>query len=72
MNERTDFHYHMGRAWSGHEIEDACPCRKEPCGLVGDGADPECPQHGPQFARTMRSGHYADECPARKARSDGA
>jgi hypothetical protein len=61
----------MGRAWDGHAIEDACPCQKEPCGLVGERFNPECPQHGLKFSRTMRSGHFADQCPA-KARSDGA
>jgi hypothetical protein len=55
--------YHFGRAWGGHAIEDACICRKEPCGLVGE-PDPACDQHGHSFARTMRQGHFATECPA--------
>ena len=68
---RTDWRYHSGRAWSGTAIEDACPCKKEPCGLVGDGVDPKCEQHGIGFARTMRQGHYADECPWNKVRRHG-
>lgn len=61
---RTDWTYHAGRSWSGTVIEDACPCVKEACGLVGE-PDPACEQHGLAHARTMRQGHYADECPAR-------
>jgi hypothetical protein len=51
----------MGRAWSGHEIEDACPCEQEPCGLVAT-PDPECVQHS--RAKTIRQSHPAESCPA--------
>ena len=65
MNEvRTNFKMHYGRSWSGHPLEDVCSCKKEKCGLVGDGTDPACEQHGNTYARTMRQGHFADECPA--------
>jgi len=61
---RTDYRMHVGRSWSGHPLEDACPCIKEPCGLVGEGAKAECDQHGGVIsARTMRQLHWADECP---------
>jgi hypothetical protein len=53
--------WHMGRAWSGHEIEDACPCEQEPCGLVAT-PDPECVQHS--RAKTIRQSHPAESCPA--------
>ena len=26
--------YHVGRSWTTHELEDACPCPQAPCGLV--------------------------------------
>lgn len=59
---------HMGRSWTGHELEDQCPCLKERCGLVSDrGIDPECPQHGYMAARTMRQLHDARHCPGRPA-----
>jgi hypothetical protein len=62
---------HWGRAWTGHTVEDNCPCPKAACGLVDGlypGADfPECAQHNPRdplAARTMRQAHRADKCPA--------
>jgi hypothetical protein len=55
---------HIGRAWDDTEIEDACPCPQEACGLVDPmRADPECDQHGPGTAKTMRQGHRSDQCP---------
>ncbi len=53
---------HWGRSWDGHPLEDACPCPKEPCGLVSR-PDPDCEQHAPRFAKTMRRGHKAEDCP---------
>lgn len=53
--------WHAGRAWSGHEIEDACPCPQEPCGLVST-PDPDCVQHS--RTKTIRQSHRADQCPA--------
>jgi hypothetical protein len=52
--------FHIGRTWSGHPIEDDCPCPKAPCGLVETRA-PECDQH--TFTKTMRQGHPAADCP---------
>lgn len=57
---------HMGRSWTGHELEDSCPCPEAPCGLVhGENIDPVCPQHNLNAARTMRQMHYAKDCPAK-------
>lgn len=57
--------YHSGRAWTGHDIEDACPCAQEACGLVDlSRADPECRHHPWERARTIRQSHEASLCPA--------
>lgn len=55
--------YHIGRSFTGHEIEDNCPCFKAPCGLVADVA-PDCPQHAPEAVHTIRQSHPAFLCPA--------
>jgi len=59
----------MGRQWTGHEIEDQCPCPKAPCGLVDVSQGlPDCEQHNPTnpfLARTMRQMHTAEHCPAK-------
>jgi hypothetical protein len=55
---------HFGRAWSGHAIEDECPCPKAPCGLVTGIFSADCPQHNPAYMKTMRQGHSAENCPA--------
>lgn len=52
--------HHYGRAWVGHEIEDACPCTKAPCGLVAQSV-PECTQH--RADKSTRQSHPADACP---------
>ncbi|NUS82998.1 MAG: hypothetical protein HOY75_09640 [Streptomyces sp.] len=52
--------HHYGRAWAGHEIEDACPCIKAPCGLVAQSV-PECTQH--RADKSTRQSHPADACP---------
>jgi len=55
---------HVGRSWSGHQIEDLCPCPQEPCGLVDlQKADPQCVQHN--LTRTIRQGHAEEDCPAK-------
>lgn len=55
---------HIGRAWEGHDIEDACPCPQEPCGLVAmDATDPECVEHPAVRAKSTRQGHRAEDCP---------
>ncbi|MFD3835344.1 hypothetical protein ACFWWC_03680 [Streptomyces sp. NPDC058642] len=53
-------HHHYGRAWTGHEIEDACPCIKAPCGLVAQSV-PWCTQH--RADKSTRQSHPADSCP---------
>jgi hypothetical protein len=56
---------HIGRSWSGHGIEDDCPCPKAPCGLVVQETVAEtCDQHPLSARRTIRQSHRADECPA--------
>ncbi len=58
------WHYHMGRSWTGHPLEDECPCGKAPCGLVdSEQISPECNQHPAAMVKTMRQIHPADECP---------
>jgi hypothetical protein len=68
--------YHIGRHWPsgyrknnvGATIEDNCPCEVEPCGLVSyDKIDPDCPQHGPMAAKTIRTSHAAEDCPGQRA-----
>jgi hypothetical protein len=54
---------HMGRSWSGSELEDECPCPKAPCGLVpSDTVDPKCDQHAPERCKTMRQVHSSAVC----------
>jgi hypothetical protein len=61
--------WHYGRSWTGHLIEDECMCEQAPCGLVtGEFIWPDCPQHSPKAAKTMRQGHQADKCPEEKPR----
>lgn len=64
--------FHFGRAWSGHEIEDACPCPQAPCGLVSSHeVRPDCGHHAMVAAKTLRQRHVATECPAGEGRADG-
>ena len=58
--------YHVGRSWTGHQLEDDCPCEKAACGLVAY-ADPDCPEHDPQAMKTMRQGHKSESCPGATA-----
>lgn len=56
--------WHMGRSWSGHPLEDDCPCPKAACGLVVQGkALDTCPHHALSAAKTMRQGHPSENCP---------
>lgn len=56
---------HVGRSWSGHWMEDECPCPQEACGLVQmKNADPRCMQHAGTGAKTMRQIHSPEKCPA--------
>ncbi|MFJ8992652.1 hypothetical protein ACIRQH_19925 [Streptomyces sp. NPDC102279] len=52
--------HHFGRSWSGHDLEDACPCTKAPCGLVAEVAA-ECTEHN--GTKSTRQSHPADACP---------
>lgn len=54
--------HHIGRSFSGHELEDRCPCVKAPCGLVSE-YDPECPEHAPGASKTIRQSHLEFLCP---------
>lgn len=56
---------HVGRSFgTDHHLEDTCPCPQEPCGLVStDRIRPDCPQHAPQFGKSLRQGHDAADCP---------
>lgn len=59
--------YHVGRSWTGHDIEDNCPCPKAACGLVDvtDVVD-ECAHHPVLRAKSMRQGHPAETCPMKE------
>lgn len=62
---------HVGRSWSGHGLEDGCPCPKAACGLVvGATVDAACPQHALATGKTIRQTHAAEQCPARMTISD--
>lgn len=55
---------HIGRSWTGHPLEDDCPCPKAPCGLViSDGVE-ECPEHSWWAAKTIRQMHLDFQCPS--------
>ena len=58
--------FHVGRSWTGHTIEDECPCSQEVCGLVQFDVMSDCPEHGRQASKTMRQGHLAVDCPGKK------
>lgn len=56
--------WHVGRSWTGHPLEDICPCPQEPCGLIDSAkASPDCDQHPWRRAKSMRQGHRAEDCP---------
>lgn len=66
-NESPMLVMHVGRSWTGTELEDACPCPKQPCGLVVPAeAAEECTQHPPKRVKTIRQAHPADRCPGRR------
>lgn len=57
--------HHIGRSFTGHRLEDVCPCPKEPCGLVDtDRVDHACEQHPLAAAKTLRQIHAAGKCAA--------
>ena len=56
--------WHEGRSFTGHHMEDACPCPQEACGLIAHNkAHPDCAQHGFGKAKTIRQGHAEQNCP---------
>ncbi len=60
-------HWHIGRHFNGAgSIEESCPCPQLACGLVDSvkANEIDCPQHSLWSAKTIRSGHPADECPS--------
>lgn len=64
---------HIGRSFTGHSLEDTCPCPQEPCGLIATvRVDPACPQHPLQAGKTIRQSHDAARCPAAPASPDAA
>ena len=64
---------HVGRAWRGTELEDKCPCPKEPCGLVAlSKVDPDCPQHSLAAGKTLRQSHFASLCATQPAETVAA
>lgn len=60
MTAEASSSWHTGRSWSGTPLEDGCPCRKGPCGLVAE-RSPDCDQHDGR--KTIRQSHPADRCP---------
>ena len=60
--DKKDHVMHFGRSFANTHIEDECPCEKAPCGLV-DRYDLDCAEHNPMSAKTMRQGHFAEQCP---------
>lgn len=58
---------HFGRSFTGHLLEDSCPCPKAPCGLVGGDTEAVyCDQHSIMATRTIRQMHDEFDCPAYK------
>ena len=55
---------HLGRSFSGHWLEDDCPCPQEGCGLIsGRRVSPDCDQHRRGSSKTMRQIHHESKCP---------
>ena len=58
---------HIGRSFMDTHLEDACPCPKEPCGLVRiDKISEKCEQHGFGHAKTIRQSHLEERCPGKR------
>jgi len=65
MTATTQRSLHMTRGCGPSDLETGCLCPKEACGYVDSArANPNCAQHGPNQARTMRSTHLSTDCPA--------
>lgn len=62
MSGFTDLH--ISRTFTGHSVEDACPCPQAPCGLVIVAAIVHtCPQHGKIGRGTILAMHEGEDCP---------
>lgn len=60
--------HHIGRSWTHHAVEDACPCPQADCGLVlFDTIDPACPEHHWSAAKSIRQSHPATKCRTKAA-----
>lgn len=59
---------HIGRSFSGTEIEDDCPCEKAPCGLAIDSGvnTDQCAEHSIDEGKAIRQLHSADACPGKE------
>ncbi|MFV2094863.1 hypothetical protein ACFHW1_05140 [Micromonospora sp. LOL_014] len=56
---------HIGRAFAGNQVEQACACKLAQCGLVDTSdVDPDCEHHPAERRKTMRQMHRASACPA--------
>lgn len=56
---------HLGRSFNGTRLEDNCPCKKAPCGLViQDEINPACTEHPNERLKSIRQSHRADKCSA--------
>ncbi|QIG58767.1 hypothetical protein SEA_DATBOI_103 [Gordonia phage DatBoi] len=54
---------HVGRSFTGHLLEDLCPCPQQPCGLVATNMiHPDCDQHTFESAKTLRQAHNEELC----------
>lgn len=65
----TNKYLHIGRAFSGHYMEDDCECIQAACGLVlstrsGIFNTDGCEQHDYVYSKTMRQIHSGELCPA--------
>lgn len=55
---------HIGRSWTGHDLEDNCPCPQAACGLIESGnISADCDQHPLRAYKSIRQGHRAHDCP---------
>lgn len=66
----TTADWHIGRWSDGHQLEDACPCPKAPCGLVIR-QQAICEEHALTAGKAMRQGHPATHCPGIPVKEDG-
>lgn len=60
--------FHIGRSFTGHPLEDECPCHQAECGLV-DIVDKDCTEHPIGAMKTLRQVHRAEDCPGHDRRA---